>query len=485
MEQLNRNTNRSKKKHPERIMQFGGGNFLRGFTAWMTDVYNEKASADLGILVVTSSNRESYDQWAEQGGLYHVLTKGYQNGEIIDKSDLVGSVSRVVQIKSDWEEYIKSAENKEIRFIISNTTEAGIRFSNEDKITDQPPSTFPGQLTVWLYKRFKHFNGETHTGCIFLPVELIADNGLRLQKCILDYAALWDLEKEFEEWIREANTFCNTLVDRIVPGIAADKLDETLASVGYRDQMITQGEPYHFWAIQGPEHVQKELPLDQVGLKVFFTDDLGPYRRRKVRLLNGAHTSMVPVGILYGLETVKETVEHETMGDFVSKVLFDEIIPSLDLPKDEIIEFANDIIERFRNPFIRHELMSISLNSVPKFKTRVLPSIIAYHQKKGDFPKRLVLSLAALIHFYKGQNYGSRINLRDDPNIISFIEDIWKSFYNKEISFSAMAKIIIDWEDVWEQDMIQIKRMEDLLATFLSEIETKGMTEVINKLLHH
>ncbi|MCB0854240.1 MAG: tagaturonate reductase, partial [Bacteroidetes bacterium] len=373
----------------------GGGNFLRAFVNWMLDVHNEKAGADLGVLLVTPIERDNYSNWQEQDGLYHVLTRGFQNGQVIDETCLITCISRILHLYPQWNDFLASAENPDMRFIISNTTEAGIRFSAEDKMTDTPPNEFPAKLTLWLYHRYRHFQGDKDKGCILIPVELILENGNALRQCILQNADNWGIEEGFKNWINDANIFCNTLVDRIVPGVSRDAFAEEWEKLGFEDTMITQGEAFHFWAIEAPAIVQKELPLDQAGLNVVFTDDLTPYRTRKVRILNGARTSMVPVGYLYGIETVKGTVEHEIMGKFVQRAIFDEIIPTLDLPDEELQQFANDVIDRFKNPFIKHQLISISLNSVSKFETRVLPSIIEYQSRKGELPSCLVFSMAS------------------------------------------------------------------------------------------
>ena len=247
--------------------------------------------------------------------------------------------------------------------------------------------------------------------------------------------------------------------------------------------MITQGEAFHFWAIEAPEIVQKELPLDQAGLNVVFTDDLTPYRTRKVRILNGAHTSMVPVGYLYGIETVKETVEHEIMGKFVQRAIFDEIIPTLDLPDEELQQFANDVIDRFKNPFIKHQLISISLNSVSKFETRVLPSIIEYQSRKGELPSCLVFSMASLIHFYKGESNGKEIPLNDDQEAISFLQNEWAKYDGSEASIQQLAENILKWEYAWQADLSAIDGFKEKLAEYLLKIEKEGMEKAVGSII--
>ena len=312
-------------------------------------------------------------------------------------------------------------------------------------------------------------------------MELILENGENLRKCILQNADNWDLDEGFKSWIKDDNIFCNTLVDRIVPGISRDSLPEEMEKLGFEDTMMTQGEPFHFWVIEGPEEVQKELPLDKAGLNVIFTDDLTPYRTRKVRILNGAHTSMVPVGYLYGIETVRETVEHDVMGKFIHQVIFDEIIPTLDLPDDELNQYAKDVLERFKNPFIRHELLSISLNSTSKFKTRVLPSILEYQKRKGKLPDALVLAMAATIHFYKGEKNGEAIPLKDDAEAISFLQKLWKASDGTLDNFKKMTEQILAWEKNWGRDLNHIPNFKEKLAMYLFLIEKKGMQKAVDE----
>lgn len=483
MKNLNRTTANIRPPYPERVLQIGGGNFLRAFVDWMLDVYNEKTQANLGVFLVTPISIDNYKSWQEQDGLYHVITRGLQNGQIVEETQLVKSISRVFHLYPRWQKFLESAENPDLRFIISNTTEAGIRFSADDKLTDAPPNEFPAKLTLWLYRRYRHFNGSAEAGCIFIPVELILKNGEALRRCILQNVENWKLEEDFKKWINEANIFCNTLVDRIVPGIREEDLPKEWERIGYRDTMMTQGEAFHFWAIEGPETVAKELPLNKVGLNVVFTDDLTPYRTRKVRILNGAHTSMVPVGYLYGIETVREAVEHEVVGRFVQKVIFDEIIPTLDLPDEELQQFARDVVDRFKNPFIKHQLISISLNSVSKFETRVLPSILEYQRRKEELPAGLIFSMAALLHFYKGEYEGKTIPLNDDPQAISFLKDLWEKCDGTEAAMEDLAEKVLQWKYAWKKDLSEIDGLKDRLTTYLLKIEKEGMQKAIGEVL--
>ncbi len=477
MKKLNRTTANIPPALPTRILQFGGGNFLRGFVDWMVDVYNEKTGSELGILVVKPTERGDYEEWRQQDGLFHVLTKGIRNGQLVDEAHLVKCVSSIIHPYREWEAFLKTAENPGLRYVISNTTETGIRVSSDDKKTDMPPNEFPAKLTLWLHRRFRHFNGSRESGCVVIPTELLERNGELLRDCILQNADNWGLEEDFKKWIHDANIFCNTLVDRIIPGLGENAMQEAWQQLGYQDEMITQGEPYHLWAIEAPQSVRTELPLDKVGLNIVYTDDLTPYRISKVRILNGAHTAMVPVGYLYGIETVRETVEDEVMGRFVREVNFDEIIPTLDLPGMDVQQFANDVLDRFRNPFIKHKLLSISLNSVSKFKVRVLPSLLTYREQRGVLPKHLVLSLAALIRFYKG----GEIPLNDEPWLVDFFKKAWAECDDSEAGIAVLVEKVLQWEQAWETDLSTVPGLKDSLVKHLISIEKNGMVKTVQQ----
>lgn len=479
MKRLNRYSANTHPLFPNRIMQFGGGNFLRGFVDWMIDVYNEKTDAQLGILVVKPTERGDYRSWREQEGLFHVLTKGIRNGELVDEKHLVKCVSQIIHPYLEFDSFLASAKSPNLRYIISNTTENGIRFSKKDFSTDMPPKEFPAKLALWLYARFDHFKGAKNAGCILLPTELLEDNGDKLKHCILQYAEKWKLGVDFEKWIEESNIFCNSLVDRIIPGVGKDEQKAARKSVGFEDEMITQGEPYHLWAIEAPQSVREELPLDKIGLNIIYTDDLTPYRTSKVRILNGAHTSMVPVGYLAGIDTVREAVEDEVIGKFIRQAIFEEIIPSLNLPEVDVEKFAGDVLDRFKNPFIKHRLISISLNCVSKYKTRVLPSVLAFQKEKGHLPKALVFSLAALIRFYKGTRSGEPISLNDAPEVIDFFKKLWSS----ESDFSKITNAVLGNTDLWAMDLTEVEGLEVMVSDLLKMIETEGVALSVEKIL--
>lgn len=389
----------------EKIIQFGEGGFLRGFADWMIQIVNEKTGFNGSVVVVQPIGNGMCDMLTEQNCVYTHICRGLEGVEY-QKNDII---SRCIKPYDDFDAYLKLAENPDYRFVISNTTEAGIVFSSEDKITDTPAKTFPAKLTQLLKKRFDLGLG----GFVFLPCELIDKNGETLKKCILQYADLWDLGSDFVNWIENENIFCNTLVDRINTGYPKDEKIE----LDYEDNMINTSEYFHLWVIEGYNDLFKELPFDKCGLNVILTDKLEMYRTRKVRILNGAHTSLVPYALLEGFDTVKSCVDDEKMNEHIRKCVYDEIIPTLDLPKDELTAYADDVLTRFANPYIKHYLSSIALNSVSKFKVRVLPSILEYIKRFNKIPETLIFSFAKLIDFYRTDM------TNDDAEVTAFMKN--------------------------------------------------------------
>ena len=427
---------KNKTIRPEKIIQFGEGGFLRGFIDWIIQLTNEKTDFDGSVVVVQPIEQGLCDKLSEQDCVYTHIMRGMKAGVPTVDTKVIDVISRCVKPYDNYEEYLSLAENPDFRFVFSNTTESGIAYSEGDKLNDAPPKSFPAKVTALLYKRYKL----GYDGFIFLPCELIDKNGETLKNIILRYAEEWKLGDEFKTWVAEKNVFCNTLVDRIVTGYPRDEKIE----LGYEDNMLNTSELFHLWVIEGPETILEELPFDKTGLNIIVTDNLEMYRTRKVRILNGAHTSMIPYAMLEGIETVKDCMENENMLTYVKSCVFDEIIPTLDLPKEELVEYAENVFERFNNPFIRHLCASISLNSVSKFKVRVLPSLLEYIKRTGNMPKNLVFSLAKLIEFYK---YGTPT---DDADIIEYIrqhdlKDILANsdFWGEDISFlyEEVAKI--------------------------------------------
>ena len=397
--------NFEKKQRTERVIQFGEGGFLRGFADWMLQKVNECSDFDGSVVVVQPIENGMCDMLTAQNCVYTHLIRGVEGVE----KTIVDVISRCVKPYDDFESYLALADQPEMRFIISNTTESGIVFSSEDKITDAPPKSFPAKLTLLLKRRYE----KGLDGFIILPCELIDRNGDNLKKCVLQYADLWGLDEGFKSFVCEKNVFTNTLVDRINTGYPkGEELD-----LGYEDNMVNTSEFFHLWVIETDFDIESELPFSKAGLNVIITPDkLEMYRTRKVRILNGAHTSMVPYALLNGFDTVKSCIDDKVMNEYLRHCVFDEIIPTLDLPADELKSYASNVIERFANPYIKHYLSAISLNSVSKFKVRVLPSLLEYRKRFETSPKALIFSFAKLIDFYKTDM------TQDDAEVVEFMK---------------------------------------------------------------
>ncbi len=408
---------------PERVIQFGEGGFLRGFVDWMLQKVNATSDFNGSVVVVQPIEQGMCDMLEAQNCVYTHVIRGVEGVD----TTVVDVISRCVKPYDDFASYLALAENPDFRFVVSNTTESGIVFSDEDKITDAPPKTFPAKVTLLLKRRFEL----GLKGFIFLPCELIDRNGDNLKKCVLKYAELWNLGDDFCAWVENENVFTNTLVDRINTGFPRG---EDLG-LGYEDNLLNTSEFFHLWVIETEHDLESELPFASAGLNVIVTKDkLEMYRTRKVRILNGAHTSLVPYAMLEGFDTVKSCIDDERMCAHLRRCVFDEICPTLDLPEDELLAYANSVVERFGNPYIKHYLSAISLNSVSKFKVRVLPSILEYIKRYNKMPETLIFAFAKLIEFYKTDMP------QDAPEVIAFM----KAHNTREI----LANV-----DFWGQDL--------------------------------
>ncbi len=456
--------------YPERILQFGGGNFLRGFVDWVVDILNEETDFCSGIAIVKATPG-TYEDLDAQDCLFTTYLHGLRDGIFTEETRLITSVNRTVYPYQDFAAYLELARQDPIRFIFSNTTESGIVFSEEDKLSDEPPATFPAKLTRLLYERYLHFEAAPEKGCIIIPTELIEDNAARLLLFILGYARLWRLDKGFGDWIMRHNLFCNTLVDRIIPGYPEADAERVFAGLGYEDRLLVAGETYHSWIIEAPRRLLDEFPVNQTRrpLNVRIVDDAAPYRTIKVRLLNGAHSSMAPIGLLLGIESVREAMDHDALGPFIQELIEEEVIPSVtEAPRAELEAFARDVFDRFRNPHIHHRLLTISLNSSSKVKERIVPSILAYLEERGELPSRLTLALAAFIRLYKGEWEGEMIPLNDDPEVLDWFREQWSG----ADSLDDLAGSVLANTTLWDHDLSQIPGLADRVGENLRAIES-------------
>lgn len=462
---LNRSTAAKPIIHPERVIQFGGGNFLRAFVDWIIDILNEQTDFASSVVIVKPTSGGSYADLENQEGLFHVRAHDFQHGELVTDTRLVSCVSRVVNPYSDFEAYLALARQPEIRFIISNTTEQGLTFAPNDTAAMTPPESFPAKLTLLLYERYRHFQGSAASGCIILPCELVEKNGQLLRDLMLRYSDQWGLEAGFKTWLMEHNHFCDTLVDRIVPGFPSTNSDVVLAQIGYADKLLVEAEQYHSFVIEMPASIRHELPVQQTRLNVLLVDDVTPYRLLKVRILNGAHTSMVATGYLLGLEFVKQAMDDPRLSKFIRALVFDEILPPLPIAESEREAFANAVLARFNNPFIQHKLLTIALNSTSKLKARIIPSLVEYTQEKGELPARLALVLAAFWRFYQGEWQGNQVPLSDDPAAIAAMQQPVEA---------VLANVTL-----WGQDLTLLPGLVDRVNEYVRRIDAEGIAPLL------
>lgn len=482
MEKLNQSII-NKVKRPIRILQFGEGNFLRAFVDWMLQEANDKGLINMNVAVVQPLEIGRIKELSEQDGLYTLYLEGLEASEAVSKKSVISVLDDYINPYENYDKYLEYAKSNDLRFIISNTTEAGIVLNPQDTDLSKCPSSFPGKLLALLYSRYQFFKGDKDKGLIIIPCELIDHNGHELNKVLNDLALLNNLEADFIDWLNHSNRFCDTLVDRIVPGYPFSEVDKITQELGYIDHSIIKGELFHLWVIGGDDKVQKELPLDLAGLNVLFVKDISPYKERKVRILNGAHTALVPVAYLYGIDTVKEAVENETVGTFIERMIFDEIIPTLDLPKEECIQFANDVLQRFKNPFIRHELLSISLNATTKYKTRDLPSVLTYIEREKALPKKLLFSLASQLVFFKGERNGEKIPLQDNKEFLDLYEKSWLQNDGTIESIRGITTAYLGLKEHWGIDLNTIEGVNDYVTESVYKILNKGMKNAISEVI--
>ncbi|SFS58244.1 tagaturonate reductase [Lutibacter maritimus] len=470
MKKLNRKNIGLEKKLPIKIVQFGEGNFLRAFIDYAIQQLNKKVDFNAGVAVVQPIERGLIHMLNEQDGLYTLFMKGVKKGQVIQDVELISNIVKGVDPYSNFAEYVSLAKEPSLEFIISNTTESGIAYVSSDTIEMQPPSSFPAKLTVLLFERFKHFNGDSKKGLTIIPCELINHNSETLKEIILQYIADWNLGDDFKSWLLQNNSFHSTLVDRIVPGYPKDEIESYNSQLDYQDNLIVAAETFFLWVIEGGEDLKQKLPFHKTDLDVKIVSDMQPYRTRKVRILNGAHTAMVPFSLLYGNTTVKETVDNSFTSSFINTAIFNEINETLKMDRDELNSFADEVLDRFRNPFIKHKLSDIALNSISKFKVRVLPSLLEYTAVYNKIPTNLTFSFACLIRFYKGVWQGKSLPINDSEEIVAAFKEIWSlNDYNK------ITQAVLENENFWDQDLTKINSLSKAIEIALKEIDENGI----------
>lgn len=472
------------------MLQFGEGNFLRAFVDYMIDVANEKGLFDGDVVLVKPIEYGNLDRFHNQECQYTVSLRGIVNGEPTVMNRIVTSVADAVAAHEEYEKYSAYASLDTLRYIVSNTTEAGIVYDESDRLEMCPPKSFPAKLTKFLYERYQHFHGAADKGLVMLPVELIDDNGIHLKECVMKQVENWGLEDGFKAWLNDACTFTSTLVDRIVTGYPKDEDEKLWEEWGYKDELIVTGEPFALWVIESDKDISGEFPVDKAmedmpGMQVIFTDNQKPYKQRKVRILNGAHTSFVLASYLVGNDIVLESMKDELIFKFMKETIFDEVIPTLTLPKQELEDFANAVITRFNNPYVKHALLSISLNSVSKWRARCMPSLLGYVEKNGELPSHLTFSLAALMAFYQGHELrgnalighrdGQEYQIMDDASVLAFFAE------NTGKDAKQFAKAFIGNEAFFGAELGKTPGLADAVASYLDEINEKGMRKTMEE----
>jgi len=474
----------SKKVRKERIAQFGEGNFLRAFVDWMVHQANEAGVYDGSVVLIQPIARGLADLINQNKGLYTVILRGVENGKVVEDATVVESVSRCVDPYRDFKDFLSLAENPDLRFVVSNTTEAGIAYSAGDKADDAPPASYPAKLAVFLHHRWKTFKGAGDKGLAMIPCELIDRNGDKLKETVFRWASEWGYEAAFVDWLKKSCAFLNSLVDRIVTGYPKEEAESIWEKLGYRDDLLDTAEPFQLWVVEGDKKFAEELPLEKAGCKVIWTDDMTPYRTRKVRILNGAHTSSALGSYLGGVDYVREMVEDPVFGTFMKKILSDEIMPILTLPPEEVRQFAAAVSERFANPFIKHRLLDISLNSVSKFKARVLPSLQEAAAAAGKATPLLSFSLAALVAFYRGTKIvdgalqgdrnGSPYQIKDDLPVLEEFAKLWTAFDGSEEGARKLMDAVLGNEAWWGADLRKIPGLSASCGAGLADILKNG-----------
>lgn len=467
------------KDAPEKVIQFGEGNFMRAFVDDFIDEMNEKAGFNGKVVLVQPIGNGTFrlnDVINGQDGLYTLYLQGFQDGKEVREKRVISAASRCLNAVEDWDEVLKTTENPELRFISCNTTEAGITYDASCKLEDAPASSWPAKLTQYLYKRWQN----KLPGFIILACELIDDNGKELEKIVKQHAEDWNLPEDFKKWIDDENIFCSTLVDRIVTGYPRANAKELCEENGYEDNAMDTGEIFGVWVIEGPQSIAEELPFKEAGLPIILTDNHKPYKERKVRILNGAHTSMVLGAFLAGQNIVRDCMYDPTISAYMNEAIYNEIIPTLSLPEEDCKDFAHAVTERFKNPFIDHALLAISLNSTAKWKARVMPSLLGYVKKFGKLPKALTTSLASYIAFYRGNELtadGLKAEnpvthetylIKDDPEVLEF--------YAKRAGLDNKTLVhdILSNTDFWGQDLTEVAGLEEAVLEALNTIDEKG-----------
>lgn len=475
METLNK-TLVQKTSRPVKILQFGEGNFLRAFIDWFIQDINNKTDFNGGVAVVQPLDFGRVDDLKKQDGLYTLLLEGVQNGEVIHHREVIDVLEDFINPYRDYDKYMAYAESEDLKLVISNTTEAGIVYDPTDLDFTKTPKSYPGKLLALLKARYDHFHGSADAGLYILACELIDYNGSHLKECMMQLAKDHGYDEAFMNWLANANKFYNTLVDRIVPGYPRDQIAELQKELGYIDNNIVKGEIFHLWVIEGDFSLKDVFPVHKTDLNIVLTDNVKPYKERKVKILNGSHTCMVPIAYQMGEQLVSEMMNNGKCRHFLNDFLQNEVWPTIALSTDECKAFTDAVFERFLNPTIRHELLTISLNSMTKYKTRILPSAAAIYEKTNELPRHALFSLACLFNMYSLKNADGSSLVKDDPEFIT----MWNELWSNDKSAQEIVETVLSLPH-WEYDFDSMKGSKAFVAACLSDIRTLGVAAAMEK----
>lgn len=470
--------------YPLKVLQFGEGNFLRAFADYAIDIANEENNFQGSIAIIIPRSGKT-NRFANQENLYTVCLRGQKDGATYIENRVITSIHTVLSARDEYDQFIKLAYVPSLEFVISNTTEAGIVFDVTDRFDACPPVTFPGKLTKFLYERFLHFHGDETKGLIMLPTELNDHNGKLLAQCVKQYGEQWQLGEAFNNWLQDACQFIDTLVDRIVTGYPGDTITSLQEELGYKDSLLTQAEPFSLWVIGNP-NLSSRFPIHSSKFQAVFTDNIKAFKEQKVRILNGAHTSMVLGAYLAGLDYVGQCMADPVIRRMLDQAVFDEIVPTVHLPREKAEAFANAVYERFENPFVKHALLSIALNSVSKWKSRVLPTLKDSLAMTGTLPKWLTFSLAALLAFYRttAGGDGCLLGKRGDETYEIHDDAATLAVFQAEAANDTARYVasILSQTGFWGEDLTAIPGFAAAVTAHVEGIEAIGAKAYIEQL---
>lgn len=473
---------------PEKVLQFGEGNFLRAFVDWMIELSNQQGDFNGSVVICQPIATGVCKELTAQNCQYTVVMRGIENGVPVERVQQISSISRCINPYENYREFIDVAKNKNLRIVVSNTTEAGIAYHPGDCPEDQPPESFPAKLCALLYERYKEFAGAFDKGLLILPVELIDNNGSELQRIVHRYAIEWNLGQEFIEWLNTSCEFGSTLVDRIVTGYPRNQIEELQDKLGYVDNMLDTCELFNLWVIEADKKWMKDFPIGSKQAHVIWTDDVTPYKKRKVRILNGAHTATVLAAYLAGHNIVSDFMGDSMFKDYLDELLINEVVPTIDLPREDLLTFVSAVNDRFENPYIAHRLLDIALNSCSKYNARCIPTLIDYLNMFQRVPKRLAFSMAAFIRFYRGswlngkyigtREDGEKYEIRDSQNVLDFFESAWQTNDVFKVAYNVLSN-----KDFWSGlDLTELNGFLDAVVLNLSSIIENGIHMTMGEL---